>query len=288
MSSIYASDPDAAPDSEFRPAELAHLVPGNRGRLLDARRTPVIVTAVTPARGAFEIEIGAFEDAGARWELPLWEIERFQFPPTSELAPPAAVAELERARERFDRELRIDPDAAALERTNERLAGAQAAAADTLAAVIPRLDVDRCVDGRHGDPQLYALLDRFMTERGLAALDRDFTETFVSNPNSGELVKGHAIVLAELGLHPYRGKVVRDPALFSGQSSKSRRAEHLVARLGFTRALWRGLGYRQLTLYRGAALDGTFAARPSGSFVSATFSKAVAEAHFAGGQSTRT
>ena len=38
-----------------------------------------------------------------------------------------------------------------------------------------------------------------MTERGLAALDRDFTETFVSNPNSGELVKGHAIVLAELG-----------------------------------------------------------------------------------------
>jgi hypothetical protein len=76
---IYESDPEAAPDSEFVPGELALLVAGNRGRLLDGRRTPVTVTAVRPATGDFEIEVGAFEDAGARWLLPLQDVGRFQF-----------------------------------------------------------------------------------------------------------------------------------------------------------------------------------------------------------------
>jgi hypothetical protein len=63
--SIYQSDPDAAPDSELLPGEPRHLVAGNRGRLLDPRRTPVHVTAVSPELGFFEVEIDAFEDARA-------------------------------------------------------------------------------------------------------------------------------------------------------------------------------------------------------------------------------
>jgi hypothetical protein len=118
-------------------------------------------------------------------------------------------------------------------------------------------------------------------------MDAGFAETFVSNPRSGELVKGHAIVLAELGLCPYRGTVVRDPDLFTGAWSKERRAEHLVARLAFTQALWAGLGHPALTLYRGAAADGPLPPRAAGSFVSATMSRAVAEAHFAGGPQTQ-
>jgi hypothetical protein len=63
--SIYQSDPDAAPDSELLPGEPRHLVAGNGGRLLDPRRTPVHVTAVSPELGFFEVEIDAFEDARA-------------------------------------------------------------------------------------------------------------------------------------------------------------------------------------------------------------------------------
>ena len=105
---IYASDPNAAPDSEFLPGELSHLVIGNRGRLLDARRTPVTITAADPDRGGFEVEIGAFEDAGARWVLPLEDVGRFQFARGGAVAAAEVVAELESAVRRFDRELVVE------------------------------------------------------------------------------------------------------------------------------------------------------------------------------------
>jgi hypothetical protein len=67
--SIYAHDEDSAPDSVFAAGEFRHLVVGNRGRLLDARRTPITVVDVAPERGLFVVRIDAFEDAGARWEF---------------------------------------------------------------------------------------------------------------------------------------------------------------------------------------------------------------------------
>src|SRR5438270_6866840 len=76
---VYEFDRDPAPDSDFVAGALDRLVVGNQARLLDARRTPVRVTAVSPDTGAFEVEILAFEDAGARWELGLDEVTRFQF-----------------------------------------------------------------------------------------------------------------------------------------------------------------------------------------------------------------
>ena len=88
---IYQSDPDAAPDEEFEPGRLEHVVEGNRGRLLDPRRTPVTVTAIDAATGTFEVEVGAFEDAGARWSVPLEEVVRFQFARDAERAPADAL-----------------------------------------------------------------------------------------------------------------------------------------------------------------------------------------------------
>lgn len=41
--SVYESDAHVRPASEFVPAGLAHLVTGNRGRLPDARQTPITV-----------------------------------------------------------------------------------------------------------------------------------------------------------------------------------------------------------------------------------------------------
>ncbi len=110
----------------------------------------------------------------------------------------------------------------------------------------------------------------------------------VSNPHSGELVKGHAIVLAELGLCGYHGSVVRDPSLFGTGWTRRRRAQHLIVRLAFAREMWRAVAADPPTLYRAAAVDGRLpAARPE-SFVSCTFSEPVAAAHFVGGTTTQT
>jgi hypothetical protein len=267
---IYASDPERAPDADFVSGELALVVAGNRGRLLDARRTPVTVVAVRPATGDFEIEVGAFEDAGARWVLPLADVGRFQFARDAERA---EASELERAVARFDRPLEIACDPAARDATLQRVADERADATAWLRGRLPAVDVDACIERREGEPALYALLDERLGP--LAALDRAFATTFVSNPRSGELVKGHAIVLAELGLCPYRGQVVRDPATF-GELPKERRADHLVARLAFTQALWSALGHETVTLHRAAAVGPP---RPA-SLVSGTFSAAVAQSHF--------
>jgi hypothetical protein len=286
---IYQSDPDVAPDDAFTAGRLHHLVAGNRGRLLDARRTPITVTAVAPERGGFEVEIGAFEDAGARWELPLEEVERFQFARGSVLATQGTVARLQRAVARFDHMASIDCDPAARDETVSAIARERTAVSAWLSCHgPPALDLDRCIANRRGDPLAAKLLSEFMAERRLADLDDRFAERFVSNPRAGELVKGHAIVLAELGLSPYRGKVVRDPWLFDGAWCKRRRAAHIVSRLAFVGELWWSWGYGPVTLYRGMAVDGALPPPTPTSFASATFSEEVAQAHFQGGPHTRT
>ncbi len=285
---IYDSDPDARPDTEYVGGELRDLVIGNHGRLLDARRTPITITAVAPETGAFEVEIGAFEDAGARWELPLDDVHRFQFERGGSVATADAVAELERAVARFDRALVIEPDLSVQEQTLRRIATVREAIRKRLAGRDSlQVDLAHHISQREGNAQLYALLDEVMAVAGLQELDHRFSATFVSNPASGELVKGHAIVLAELGLCPYRGKIVRDPELFTGAWSKPQRAEHLVTRLAFTQELLSSWGVDTLTVYRGAAVDGPMPAPSPSSFVSATLSREVATAHFEGGPSTQ-
>lgn len=287
-SPVYDSDPDAAPDSEFEPGELRHLVPGNAGRLLDARRTPIAITSIDPSRGAFELEIGAFEDAGARWELSLEDVGRFQFARGAQIAGAGGVAELERAIERFDRELTIDCDPAARRETLERIARERATLSEWLDdRAAAAVDVAGCVERRQGDERLFGLLEEAMAGRDVAELERKLSARFVSNPRSGELIKGHAIVLAELGLCPFRGKIVRDPGLFDEPWSKPRRARHLVARLAFIQAMWGGFGQASVVLYRGAAVDGPLTEPAPQSFVSATLSREVAMAHFDGGPSTQ-
>ncbi len=287
---VYQSDPDPASDADYEPGRLSHVVVGNHGRMLDSRRTPITITAVTADTGAFELEIGAFEDEGARWELSLEEIRRFQFRHDATRAAPHSVAELERAIERLDRPLDIAADPARREETNRRILAMRAALRDRFALQPPEIPggLETVIARREGSAELAAMLEAFLVERDLFEIDRRFAQTFVSNPRSGELVKGHAIVLAELGLCDYRGRIVRDRKTFEEPWSKTRRAEHLIARLAFTQELWTSLGHPTVALYRGAAADGSFTARTPASFGSATFSESVAQAHFAGGPTTRT
>jgi hypothetical protein len=286
---VYETNPDAAPDEDFLAGELSLLLVGNRGRLLDARRTPIVVTAVAPSKGAFEVRIEAFEDRGARWELPLDEVRRFQFAREARRTGPDELAELEAAREHFDRQLEIEAAETAQHRTLDRIEATRGALRERVARASRPPSLESMIARREGDPELFVLTEEVLAERGLDEIDRRFADTFASNPHSGELIKGHAIVLAELGLCTYRGRIVRDPQVFADPWSKEARAEHLITRLALSRELWSGWGYRDVTLYRGAAVDRDAASlRPGSSFVSATFSPEVAEEHFRGGPTTRT
>jgi hypothetical protein len=159
---VYDSDPDQEDDSGFVRGKLEHLVVGSHGRLLDARRTPVAVVAADPSRGSFVVEIEAFEDRGARWELALDEVEHFQFPRSAPIAPSAAIADLTQAHERFSGELHVEVDRGAREATLEAIAAEQQGAVARLTAAMwrQRLTVERV----------------FMTFLETAALNERFLE----------------------------------------------------------------------------------------------------------------
>jgi hypothetical protein len=255
-----------APDSGFLPGTLQHLVVGNEGRMLDARRTPFRVVDVRPERGEFELEILAFEDVGTRWAIPVFEIRGYQFAQSGGML--HNTVDLAEAAERLDRPLHIPAPGRLIDLTSRRLR-----ARDVLGDLKPDLA------GHRGSEPVAEALQTMLADHDLVQMEEAFTSRFVSNPGAGELVKGHRIVLAELGLVPFEGRLVRDPQLFDGAWSRERRAEHILQRLAFVHELF--AEYKTVWLWRGIGTAGPLKPRSNRSFVSATFHRDVAES-FAG------
>ena len=285
---MYQRDPEARPDTEFAPGELRWLVTGNTGRLLDGRRTPIRVTALDLAHGYFEAEILAFEDAGARWLVPLEDVTRYQFAPGGDNTGLDTVAAMTEAIARLDVPLEITADPAAGLRTRGEIAAAREHADAWLTAhgVTESIDPDPYIARCRGSDDAAGWLAAYLAEAaapGVAALDAELTAGYVSSPASGDLVRAHLIVLAELGLCGYRGKAIRDPASLDGPYSRDARRAHIIARAGFTQALWARADRSGLMLYRGIGLPGRarLAVRTD-TLISATFARPVAESHFNG------
>ena len=291
---MYQTDPDALPDTAFAPGELRWLVTGNTGRLLDDRRTPVRVTALDLAHGYFEAEILAFEDAGARWLVPLEDVTHYQFAPGGESAHPDAVVAMTEAIARLDVTLEITPDPAAGLRSRGEIADARAHADAWLTAhgVPDRIDPEPYIARCRGSDDAAVWLAAYLAEAtppglaapaGLGAMDAELAAGYVSSPGSGDLVRAHLIVLTEPGLCGYRGKAIRDPASLDGPYHRDARRAHIIARAGFTQALWSRADHDGLMLYRGIGLPGRarLAVRTD-TLISATFARPVAESHFNG------
>ena len=279
--SIYESNPDARPDSEFLPGSLGLLVAGNRGRFLDPRRTPFTIVEVRIDRGTFVARLDDFEDKGAHWEEPLECWGHVQIARDARRASPEAVAAYCRAVDRFDRSLSIPATPAARAETEARLRVARREARDWIRDRSRFVREGRTLPDpgtRKGDPVLFEDLRAYLAARGVDDLEAAFAR-FVSNPGSGDLVTGHRVVLAEMGLVPYEGMVTRDPDVFAGAWSRERRALHVLARLGFTFVLFARFG-RRLTLYRGINTEGALLPARNRTFVSATFSEEVARSHY--------
>jgi hypothetical protein len=289
--SIYQRDPDSAPDSEFEPGELAHLVAGNAGRLLDPRRTPVSIRAIREDAGTFVLRIEGFEDRGALWEVPFEKVSHYQFARGAARTSAAAVARFRDAIARFDRPLAVPCDAVARGRALAALVHERAGAAAWLGAhsdfFAERGELPD-PESREGDPRLASDLEAYLGERGLSLMESEFARRYVSNPDSGDLVKGHRIVLAELGLVPYEGKIVRDPAAFDRAWTRAERGRHILARLGFVSAMLARAGRMHVTLYRGVSTEGPLKPPANDTFVSASFSLDVARSHFDSGSPAAT
>lgn len=285
LDGIYRYDPLAAPDREFEPGTLAHLVPGNAGRMLDPRRTPVTIIDVDQALGTFELRVEDFEDRGARWRLPAEDVPGFQFARGSRRAGARTIEGLERVVARFAGTLEIaaDPDAAV--ETEGALAAERARIAPLLARRLALRDIDLAdrAARREGSPEATAAIAELLQLAGLASLEREFAGTHVSNPASGEMVKGHSIVLAEMGLCPFEGRPVRDPALFEGERGRAERRAHILLRLAFLAELAALLGLERVDLHRGAASREPLETERRPSFVAASFSREVALAHLRSG-----
>ncbi|MDP6944101.1 MAG: hypothetical protein QF464_08135 [Myxococcota bacterium] len=272
---MHQRDENMAPDSDFEPGSLRHLVVGNTGRSLDDRRTPFRVVELRPATGQWVLEITAFEDTGALWVLPVEQVVSYQFALGSELR--SDTTELQEAIDRFDRPLEIPftprpwPDLSSLE--------------DQAGTAIGTIELD--LTALRGSETAAAALQAFMTKRDLLDVEQGFADQYVQNPYSGERVQGHRIVLAELGRVPYVGRVVRDPATFTGRWSRERRRDHLLSRLAFVRALFRQAGHERVLLWRGLSTPGELLPPFNRTFVSTSFLREVAESLFRGAEETR-
>lgn len=276
---IYQRDPAPRPDSDFEPGDLSHLVPGNAGRMLDLRRTPMRIAALRPEIGCWICEVAAFEDRGARWTLPFESIVHCQFERGAARAGAAALETFEEQVRRFAAPLVIEPDPERARATREALERRRRAAADWLAERDPELprvaDVDH--ERRRAPLATVAAFETFMKEKDLLDMDHALAGVYVSNPGSGETVKGHLIVLAEMGLATFRGTVVRDPATFAGGWRRARRADHVLWRTAFVQSMLAALHMETLTLHRGVGSDAAIEPGRSVVLESWSFHRGVAE-----------
>jgi len=279
---IHAFDPEMAPDTEFVPGAPALLAPGNTGRMLDRRRTPVRVAALQLETGTWICEVLAFEDKGARWALPFEGVTSFQFGRHAASLDAATLRRVRAAMDRFSRDASRPPDRRASASTGRRIARLRGEVAAWLEAesrfIAERGTLD--LGSREGSPLLAADLEAFMRTRGLWDLERDFAAALVSNPSNGEIVKVHAMALAELGLAGFYGTVVRDPANLEAPWTMERRKGHIVTRLAFVREAFTLSGVAPLMLYRAISAEGPLDARRPRTLVHATFSLEVAMSLF--------
>jgi len=279
---IHQFDPAMAPDTDFVPGALSHLVPGNTGRMLDRRRTPVRVAALKPETGQWVCEVLAFEDQGARWALPFESVTSYQFARDAASATEASLRHIRSAVRKFNREAPVPLNKRNRKPTERRIAKLRHEVAAWLTSESEFIASRGTLDpgSRRGSPLLARELEAFMQARGLGDLERGFAASMVSHPNAGEIAKGHAMALADLGLANFAGTIIRDPSSLEPPWTMERRREHILARLAFVRAAFSMLGLGPPVLYRAVSTEGRLEPRRPQTFVSATFSFEVAMSLF--------
>lgn len=276
-------------EEELTDAQLLHLVPGQSLFLRDPRNTPVRVRSCTPETASFVVCVSDFEDAGAEWVLPLWDVAKFRVTTDAQRLRPSESAALVRSAAEFDRLTHIPIASDVRKATKLEVARCQNDIVAVLDRNFPDLPTKASAftSGKEPCDQWGAALESILNAEGVLDLEREFAGQYASNPHAGEVIKGHRIVLAELGLVAYQGHIVRDPATFEGRWAKSCRRNHILTRLAFTRAMLSKLGLSEVPLYRTIYSDTQLRRPENRGFVSSTLCREVAASLFASGQRKR-
>jgi hypothetical protein len=279
-SSVHQFNENRRPDHEFIAGAERFLVAGNFCRLLDRRRTPGFVEEVFPTTGFFRWRITDFEDKGKYWDIPLEDVSKFQFEIDSREEAPSTIDAFKRTIEKFQEPLIIKAKSMIRDETNNHLLKESVEIENWLESELRICDqqtLDKLTAAAKST-EIAAALRNHMDAQGLAEQERLTAETYVLNPSSGEWLKGMQIVLAEMGLKDFNGKVVRSSSIFEGPGEKELRRRYLFSRLSFVRAVFHLLGRREVVLFRGMSAEGTWRGGAEKFFSSWTFSKRVAEA----------
>ena len=279
---IYQFNKDMLSDTEFVPGTIALLVEGNYCRLLDGRRTPGIIEKYFDDSAMFRWRIMNFEDKGKCWDVPAEGVTRYQFAKDAKRLDTKRIKEIKTSIQRYQTKLTIQAAPEKKHQTEAEIKVVEQVITDWLKnnSLFFKNQEHLNFESRTAPKSLAEDLMLYMRSVGMEKIEQRTADIIVLNLNSGEWIKGMAIVLAETGLVPYKDKIPRTRDIFGGLGEKENRCSYLIHRLAFIRAYFHLLGIKEVTLYRGMATEWEWGKRPSSqTFVSFTFSLKLARAH---------
>jgi hypothetical protein len=279
LNSPYQYNADKLPDSKFERGTFEHIVVGNEGRALDYRRTPVRIKEIRESSGLIVLEILEFEDKGNTWEAPFEAVGTFQFALEAARTDTTRRSRYETIAEKLNKPLAIACDPDARRATLSDLSDAERDARKWVQLQSTGLRARLSVDFSRTDglEALYSDTAIYMRHCGLEENEARFAADYACKFHYSENVKAQRIVMAEMGLVPYEGTIVREEREHEGRFSRVRRREHILRRMGYVRALYRELGFESVLVYRGIHCVALPARPRNRTFVSSTTNLAVAE-----------
>lgn len=274
----HEQDKNMRPDSEFINGDLAFLVEGNCCRLLDGRRTTGYIEKYCHESAMFRWRITKYEDTGKYWEMPAETIKSFQFEKDAKRLPEKDITLIKKKIEQFEEKIYIKADENEIIKTEDKIRLKEKIIIQWLKEKSSFFQSDGQFDmtSNQGSDLLIKDLKQYMKSVGLLKVEEKTAGALVLNPSSGEWIKGMEIVLGEMGLISYAGKVPRTKDIFSGLGSRDIRCEYLINRLAFIRAYFKLLEITEVVLYRGMCTEGGWK-ETSRSFLSCTFNLSIAK-----------
>lgn len=256
--SLHQKHKNKLPDSCFEKGRLYHIIPGNKGRLLDGRRTPGIIERYDDETAMFIWRITDFEDKGRFWEIPAENIGSYQFEIGSKKLSEDDTERIKKKCKEFQGKLIINGEKSELENTLKLIDREKRKTKDWFLnqSQFVRLGKSQLdMEAKTGSSLLFNDLKSYMDMCGLYDLEKKTAEQYLLNPHSGEWTKGLRIVLAEMGLLDFKEKKPRTKDIFKGIGSKDNRKRYIISRLAFIQTFFTLAGYEKVQLFRGMATE---------------------------------
>lgn len=279
--SIHQQNKHKKDDRLYTIGTLKYLVKDNACVLLDGRRTPGVIETIDLDSGMFTWRILDFEDKGKCWELPFEHITQFQFLDDAYQNDASVIDRFEEIIKQKQISLNIEIDMNTQKQTLEDIHLVKENMLSWMDKESEYFKYNNKLDwtSQKENSLLSKDLKNYLKQHHLLYLEEETTDQFCLNPQSGELIKGMMICLAELGLVNYQGFKTRKASTFLPPYDKDTRKSYLIHRLAFVQAMLEKAGQDELMVYRGMTSEVQFKAfnRP---LISTTAHLETAQAFF--------